>query len=57
MAKPIKVKIHCSNDPKIMDELETKKAKAFVRALISELLPEQVDEFIKILKERQTWKK
>jgi hypothetical protein len=52
MAKPIKVKIHCSNDPKIMDELETKKAKAFVRVLISELLPEQIDEFIKILKER-----
>ncbi|WP_217302685.1 hypothetical protein [Clostridium sp. 001] len=57
MAKPIKVRMHYSKDPKIMDELETRKARAFARALISELRVEQIDKLIKILKERQTWKK
>ncbi|OAA90908.1 hypothetical protein [Clostridium ljungdahlii] len=57
MAKPIKVRMHYSKDPKIMDELETRKARAFARALISELRVEQIDELIKTLKERQTWNK
>lgn len=56
LQKPMKVTVHYPEDPEILDELETRKARSFVRALVSEyeLPPEQIDELISILQERQT---
>ncbi|MFL0198329.1 hypothetical protein ACJDU8_22595 [Clostridium sp. WILCCON 0269] len=56
MQKPINVRVHYPEDPKILDELETRKARSFVRALVSEykLPPDQIDELIKVIKKEQT---
>lgn len=56
LQKPINVRVHYPEDPEILDELETRKARSFVRALISEyeLPPDQIDELISILQEKQT---
>ncbi|WP_368490807.1 hypothetical protein [Clostridium sp. BJN0013] len=56
MQKPINVRVHYPEDPKLLDELETRKARSFVRALVSEyeLPPDQIDELIERIKEKQT---
>lgn len=54
MQKRIKVRMHYPEDPQVVGQLETRAARAFARALVSELHPKQIDELLSILKQKQT---
>lgn len=45
----LKVKVNYPTDPQILDQLETRAAKAIARAWVNELPPEKLDELIRKL--------